>query len=166
MQEGFATTQRQRSDGIVGRSIVVIDRERPQEADSIVELAKRMKSKGVVGIDLAGEENNTHENNPTNPVIVKAFEKAKKLRIHRTVNIGRAGEGSSWNVKEAITSLHAERIGHGYNVLKDPDLMKMVKEKNIHFEICPYSSLQRKAVSLDQPISQHPLKADGHDSLC
>ena len=44
--------------------------------------------------------------------------KAKKLRIHRTVNNGRGGEGSSWNVSEAINDLYAERIGHGYNVLK------------------------------------------------
>ena len=46
------------------------------------------------------------------------FQKAKKLRIHRTVNNGRGGEGTSWNVKEAINDLYAERIGHGYNVLK------------------------------------------------
>ena len=36
--------------------------------------------------------------------------------------------------------------------------MKMVQEKNIHFEICPYSSLQRRAVDPELPLPQHPLK--------
>ena len=41
VQEGFNITSRQRSDAIKGRSILVVDRERPQEADVVVELAKK-----------------------------------------------------------------------------------------------------------------------------
>ena len=54
------------------------------------------------------------------------LQKAKKLRIHRTVNNGRGGEGSSWNVSEAINNLYAERIGHGYNVLKVSGTIKII----------------------------------------
>lgn len=158
VQEGFAITSRQRSDAIVGKSILCVDREKPQEADAVVELAKKLKSKGVVGIDLMGDETEIGEKNPTHPAIKKAFEKAKKLRIHRTVNNGRGGEGSSWNVSEAINDLYAERIGHGYNVLKDPELVEAAKEKKIHFETCIFSSLQRGAVDPNVPLAQHPLR--------
>ena len=41
VQEGFAITSRQRSDAIVGKSILCVDREKPQEADAVVELAKK-----------------------------------------------------------------------------------------------------------------------------
>jgi len=158
VQEGFNVISRQRSDAVMGRSILVVDREKPEEADIVVELAKKLKTKGVVGIDLSGDETEIGENKPTHPAILKAFEKAKKLKIHRTVNNGRGGEGSSWNVSEAINDLYAERIGHGYNVIKDASLIEMAKEKKIHFETCPYSSLQRKAVDPALPLPEHPLK--------
>ena len=67
------------------------------------------------------------------PLSLSPQQKAKKLRIHRTVNNGRGGEGSSWNVSEAINDLYAERIGHGYNVLKVSQRAKALWDKTRSF---------------------------------
>ncbi|XP_046864518.1 adenosine deaminase-like isoform X3 [Xenia sp. Carnegie-2017] len=61
------------------------------------------------------------------------IKRAKELGIHRTVHAGEAGPAAS--VHEAIFLLHAERIGHGYNVLQDPALYKLVINKKIHLEV-------------------------------
>ena len=37
---------------------------------------------------------------------------------------------------QAIFLLHANRIGHGYHVLQDPELYKLVIEQQIHLEVC------------------------------
>lgn len=47
-----------------------------------------------------------------------------------------AGENSGAEaVFEAITEMHAERIGHGYHVLDDPQVYAKAIKKHIHFEV-------------------------------
>jgi len=46
------------------------------------------------------------------------------------------------HIKHAIEKYGAKRIGHGYQVVTDPDLMLEMREKNIHFEVCPTSSVE------------------------
>ena len=42
--------------------------------------------------------------------------------------------GPAANVREAIEVLDAERIGHGYNVLSDPEIYILAKDARVHFE--------------------------------
>ena len=37
---------------------------------------------------------------------------------------------------QAIFLLHANRVGHGYHVVGDPELYKYVIEKQVHLEVC------------------------------
>ena len=46
---------------------------------------------------------------------IEAFEIVKKAGIHRTVHAGEAAPAES--VEQAVKTLHAERIGHGYKVI-------------------------------------------------
>lgn len=46
------------------------------------------------------------------------LKEAAEAGVHRTVHAGESGDAA--DVVEAITGLHAERIGHGYHVLHDP----------------------------------------------
>ncbi|KFM61449.1 Adenosine deaminase, partial [Stegodyphus mimosarum] len=89
---------------------------------------------GVVGIDIAGDE----ATGLAAPEDIEVFKKAELLGIHRTAHAGEAGPASNVNV--AITQMFAERIGHGYHVLDDPEIYMACLKKGVHFETCPYSS--------------------------
>jgi adenosine deaminase len=52
--------------------------------------------------------------------------------------------------------MYAERIGHGYHTLLDPELYDRVRRERVHLEVCPISSIQTRAVTDD--INKHPLK--------
>ena len=93
-----------------------------------LELARQFKSRGVVGVDIAG-----NELLPLDPRHIKGFKKAKELGFHITVHAGESGPAA--NVKTAIEQLGAERIGHGYHVVDDEAIYQLAKEKGIHFEV-------------------------------
>ncbi|AFZ80829.1 hypothetical protein BEWA_002360 [Theileria equi strain WA] len=61
----------------------------------------------------------------------------------------------------AIEALKAERIGHGLWVLDDPKVYEKVKEKGVHFEVCPWVIY---FVSKRDYLNNHPIvkfKEDG-----
>lgn len=126
----------------------------PEYADDVVELAIKYRNNypcAVVAIDIAaGEE---HFNSIQFPnLYTKHYDMCQKAKLYQIPITLHAGETSmstnsegnttdvSSNVKRAIDEYGATRIGHGYHIVHDVELMKYVKEKNIHFEICPTSS--------------------------
>ncbi|XP_036085261.1 adenosine deaminase isoform X4 [Rousettus aegyptiacus] len=114
----------------------------------VVELCKKYQQRTVVAIDLAGDE--TLEGSSLFPGHVQAFEEAARSSIHRTVH---AGEASSAEVvREAVDTLKAERLGHGYHTLEDEALYKRLRQENVHFEVCPWSSYLTGAW---KPDTQH-----------
>ena len=94
----------------------------------VLELAQQFKSRGVVGVDIAG-----NELLPLDPRHIEGFKRAKELGFHITVHAGESGPAA--NVKTAIEQLGAERIGHGYHVVDDEAIYQLAKEKGIHFEV-------------------------------
>ena len=105
----------------------------------VVRLADKYRSEGVVGIDIAGDEHNYSLS-----LHAEAFESARALGIHRTIHAGETG--SSESVREAIEIGHAERIGHGYAIIDDPEVYSLVQSKDIHLECCLTSSIQTNAI--------------------
>jgi len=111
---------------------------------------------GVVAIDIAGNE----QRRVSDDIIFdRTFERAKEMGFHRTVHAGEATGAST--VKQAISNLGAERIGHGYNSVQSEEVMAMLREKSmyipstsdqmedlsmIHLECCPTSSVCTNAV--------------------
>ncbi|MEE6513837.1 hypothetical protein FKM82_021658 [Ascaphus truei] len=81
------------------------------------------------------------------------FQEAARCGVHRTVHAGEAGPPSV--VKEAVETLQAERIGHGYHTLQDPALYTRLLKMNMHFEMCPWSSYITGAC--DPDFTKHPL---------
>ncbi|NP_001087740.1 adenosine deaminase, gene 2 S homeolog isoform X1 [Xenopus laevis] len=132
------------------KSILCCLRHMPSWSVDVVELCKKYHKDGVVGIDLAGDEGLKGE---TFPGHLKAFQEAVRCGIHRTVHAGEAGPPSV--VKEAVEMLKAERIGHGYHTIHDPDLYKRLLDKDMHFEMCPYCSYITGAC--DPDFTKHPL---------
>ncbi|KAA3673479.1 adenosine deaminase [Paragonimus westermani] len=127
-------TSKQAGDqhGVQVRLILCILRSRPDTADSVLELAVKYKRKGVVAIDLSGDDSVWLENGI--PIeVVNVFQRAKALGIHRTVH---AGENSPADaVLEAIELLHAERIGHGYSTVNNLKVFDFVRKNRIHLEV-------------------------------
>ncbi|KAL2763674.1 adenosine deaminase isoform 2 [Daubentonia madagascariensis] len=102
----------------------------------VVELCKKYQQQTVVGIDLAGDE--TLEGSSLLPGHVQAYEEAVRSSIHRTVHAGEVGLAKV--VREAVDVLKTERLGHGYHTLEDEALYNRLRQENMHFEVCPWSS--------------------------
>ncbi|KAG9352979.1 hypothetical protein JZ751_017555 [Albula glossodonta] len=124
---------------IKARSILCCMRHKPEWSMEVVELCKKYQNRGVVAIDLAGDESLNCE--------------AVRSGVHRTVHAGEVGPPAV--VEEAVDVLKTERIGHGYHTIEDPGLYKRLLEKNMHFEVCPISSKYTGAC--DQDFTKHPL---------
>lgn len=75
------------------------------------------------------------------------FEKARKAGLHVTVHSGEADvPGAAEYVRAAIEHLGAERIGHGLQIHKSPEVMAFVKARGIPLELCPTSNWLTNAV--------------------
>ncbi|KAM9786045.1 adenosine deaminase [Neosynchiropus ocellatus] len=134
---------------IKARSILCCMRHMPNWSSHVVELCDRYRGKGVVGIDLAGDESLDCEAYPGHR---NAFEEAVRLGIHRTVHAGEVGAPSV--VREAVEVLKAERVGHGYRTVEDQRLYQQLLDQQMHFEVCPISSKLTGACNPD--FARHP----------
>ena len=113
---------------------------------TIVEAIQYLR-KGVAGMDLVGDE----AKYPTD-MYVDQFQVLNQEGIPFCVHAGeQAGPDS---IRLAIKN-GALRIGHGIHAIEDPDLVELIKERNIALEICPTSNLQTGVVT---DIRNHPIK--------
>jgi adenosine deaminase len=144
-----AIAQAQEDHDISVRLILQIGRDEPlQIATEIIELALACRDRGVVGIDLAGDEAN-YPPQRFAPLFHRAWEEGLGITVH-------AGEaGGPENVRDSIRLLHARRIGHGVRVVEDSNVVALVRERGIVLEVCPTSNLQTGVV---RSLSQHPLR--------
>ncbi|MGM0378317.1 MAG: adenosine deaminase [Bacillota bacterium] len=112
----------------------------------LFEKAKKFLGYGVVGVDLAGNE----QDYPPE-IYTEAFKKAKKIGYNITIHAGETGKYK--NIETAINKLNASRIGHGISAIKSQKTIDLIKEKNITLEICPTSNIQTKAI---ESYKNHP----------
>jgi adenosine deaminase len=137
----------ERDFGVKSRQILDFMRDSPENVARIVELAVKYKPRGVIGVDMAGDELL-----PLDPRHVRGFRDAKARGLHVTIHAGESGPAA--NVRQAIEELGAERIGHGYHVLDDEAIYRLAREKRIHFEGCPTSSIFTNS----QALESHAIK--------
>lgn len=134
--------------GIQVRLVVSVNRhESPELAEQVAWLAASHIKRGIVGMDLAGNEAEFSAK-PFAPI----FAEAKQAGLHITIHAGEwAGPE---NVREAIEQVGAERIGHGVRVMDDENVLILARERGITFEVCPTSNYQSGVVPA---LSAHPL---------
>lgn len=138
----------QQTDPITVRLILQIGRDEiPSVAEEILELALAYRARGVVGLDLAGDEVNYPAHR-----LAHIFRRARQEGLGVTIHAGEAGGAA--NVQDAILRFHAQRIGHGIHALENSEVVRLVRERNIALEVCPTSNLQTGAV---RSLSHHPL---------
>jgi adenosine deaminase len=119
-----------------------------EKAKDVINIADKFKNKGVVAVDLAGNEKDFP------PKLFKeAFDLAHSKKINITIHAGETG--SYQNVLDSINILHAKRIGHGVAAAKDPKTMGFLKNKKIPLEICVKSNIDTKVTD---SYEHHPIK--------
>ena len=102
----------------------------------------------LFGIDLADLET------PESFVdYAPSIAKAKKDGMGVTIHSGE--DSTADHVKKTIEIFGAERIGHGIQIAKSPEVMKLVKDRNVALEVCPTSNWLTQCV---KTIEEHPLK--------
>ncbi|MEL6308192.1 MAG: adenosine deaminase [Chloroflexota bacterium] len=105
------------------------------------------RDKGVVGIDLAGDEGNF-----TGLEFRSLFKRAKSVGLGITIHAGEwGGSESVWN---AVGNLGADRVGHGVNVISDPAMLQVIVDRNIALEVCPTSNYLSGVV---ETMEMHPM---------
>lgn len=105
----------------------------------LLPLAERYRNRGVVALDLAGDEKafpvQMHRN---------LFEQARHRNIPFTIH---AGEGDGPNSIRAALCLGAKRIGHGIAMKSDAEIREHCRQNTIGIELCPTSNIQTKAAA-------------------
>jgi adenosine deaminase len=146
----LAVDRAQQNHNILVKLIVLTNRHEPQYASELAEIAIDRKDRGIVGLDLAGDEVNFPRLDPFIPV----FQKTRQAGLHITVHAAEAGPAS--NARDAIEQLGAERIGHGIRIRENIAVMDMINRLQIPLEICPTSNMQTGVIP---KLGQHPLFA-------
>ncbi|GFN34595.1 adenosine deaminase [Tepidimicrobium xylanilyticum] len=135
--------------GIYSNLILICMRNHsPEISLNIVKEGHKYVGKGVVAIDLAGNEIDF------SPELHKeAFQWAGNLGLRKTVHAGEVGIAE--NIITAVKELGAERIGHGVYAFLKEDVCQFIKDRGIPLEMCITSNVQTGAV---EGYKAHPIK--------
>jgi adenosine deaminase len=114
-----------------------------------VDAAIRYRDRGVVALDLAGDEANF-----PGEMFVDHFRKAREAGLRIVAHAGEAAGAAS--VRQAVLGLGAERIGHGIRCIEDPAVVDLLIERGIPLEVCPTSNVHTSTVA---SYRAHPLPA-------
>jgi adenosine deaminase/aminodeoxyfutalosine deaminase len=119
-----------------------------EPAWEVARLAAARQDRGVVAIGIGGSE----ERGPAE-WFKDVFAFAKSAGLHLTAHAGESGGPES--VWEALV-LGAERIGHGIAAVRDPELLRHLRDRDIPLEISITSNLVTGVVAR---LEDHPIRA-------
>jgi adenosine deaminase len=133
--------------GVTVRLIASVNRHESVElAEQVIWQAISQKDKGIVGVDLAGNESQFPAR-PFLPLFNESRQAGLKLTMH-------AGEwGGAANVREALEMFEVDRIGHGVQVLDDAFTTALARDHKTTFEVCVTSNYQTGVV---KSLPAHP----------
>jgi adenosine deaminase len=114
-----------------------------------LDAAIRCRHRGVVALDLAGDEANY-----PGSLFVDHFRKAREAGLRLVAHAGEAAGAES--VRQAVEELGVERVGHGVRAIDDEATLELLAERGIVLECCPTSNLQTSTV---HSYGEHPLPA-------
>ena len=146
IEEASATAEA--TMGITLRGIVTCIRHfGPERARQTARCAAETAGRFVTGFGLAGDET---VGNPKD--FLYAFDMAREAGLRLTAH---AGEWSGpQSVRDAISDLGVERIGHGARAIEDLALVDEIAERGIVLELCPGSNV---ALGIYPTVRAHPI---------
>ena len=112
-----------------------------------LEAALRYRERGIVALDLAGDEANF-----PGELFVEHFRRAREGGLHVIAHAGEAAGPES--VRQAVLELQVERVGHAVHAVEDEATMELLLERRIAIESCPTSNVQTSTVP---SYREHPL---------
>ncbi len=114
----------------------------------VLEQALATRLYGVIGLSIGGDE----EQGPPE-LFAEIFARARAAGLHLTAHAGEVcGPESVWG---AIRVLGVQRIGHGIQAVKDPELLRYLGREGIALDICPTSNIRTGAVV---SLQEHPVR--------
>lgn len=118
-----------------------------QDNLKVIKLASKYLGKGVVAVDLAGDE--AHYKTKE---FESLFNILKEEGIPFTIH---AGEIDDFNSIRDALDFGTKRLGHGINAFKYQELLDSIISKKVLLEVCPTSNIQTNVVST---YKNHPIK--------
>ncbi len=135
--------------GFNARLILCCMREKNNKKENLltVNTAGKFLNKGVVGLDLEGDEKafKTKE-------YEYVFKRANELGIPYTIH---SGEADGKDSMLSAINFGAKRIGHGIQAIYSSEVTEKLIKKNIPLEVCISSNVQTKTVA---SLNMHPVK--------
>lgn len=119
----------------------------PYPADRTLAYALQGRPYGVVGYGLGGYEVGA----PPAP-FAHAFSAAKAAGLLCVPHAGETVGAAS--VADAVNFLHADRIGHGVRAIEDPELLTVLRDRQIPLELNPTSNIR---LHVYRRLAEHPL---------
>ncbi len=117
-------------------------------AEQITQIAVDCRERGIVALDLAGDEANF------SPEPFRAL-----FREAGAAGLGLVAHAGEWSgpgtVRDAIEHLGVQRIGHGVRVVEDRRVADLARERGIAFEVCVTSNVHSGVVARR---ADHPLR--------
>jgi adenosine deaminase len=128
--------------------IFCLAREFPLELNEIlIKKAIRYRSRGVVGIDLAGPERFALELGSEVDAYAELFARARSAGLGVTVHTGETPMTGVTGMLVVMDKWRPSRIGHGIAAAQSEEAMRKLVERNIVLEVCPSSNLRTRVVS-------------------
>ena len=147
--------ERTRTNDVAVGLIVIFSRDYGLDsARRTVDFALRHRER-LVGFDIAGSEVGYP---PATYQAVIAPLRGSGLGL--TVHYGESGPPAY--VREAIETLAPSRIGHGLATAWDPEVGRLVLERDVTLEMCPTSNWLTHGVP---SVADHPIRRLLHDGL-
>jgi adenosine deaminase len=117
--------------------ILLLDRRLPFEKNAIiVKKAIKYRTRGVVGIDIAGPLADGFRYDD----YAELYAQARAAGLKTTVHTGEDGDAAE--MKRVLSVLPLDRVNHGFRAYDDAETLALVKEKNLTLCICPTSSMR------------------------
>lgn len=111
----------------------------------------------ILAMDLANDEANF----PSGP-FAGLFQRAREAGLRLTVHAGESMiPTSSQSIRSALNELGAERIGHGVQIYRDPELMAEVAQRGILLELCPSSNVRTRCIESLESYPINTIRAAG-----
>ena len=138
----------ERTMGITMRGIVTAVRHNgPEKSRQTARCAAETAGRFITGFGLAGDEKILAPKD-----FAYGFDMAREAGLRLTAHAGEWGGPQS--VRDALTDLKVERIGHGARAIEDMALVEEIAESGITLELCPGSNV---ALGIFPTMRQHPI---------